>query len=275
MDKNVKSFSINEKIVVGIALLIGFIILAAGGSYVIEPGHRGVKITLGKVEPGFLPEGMGFKMPFASTVVSVSTRQKADPLTAECYSSDLQQISAELKVLYRIPEQSVVRIYTEYSGDAFESLVAPRVQEAIKEITALLSAEGIVKQREEVKTKALASARIKVGNLLVLEDLVIQNIHLSKELEVAIEQKMVQEQEAAKAKFIQQKAEIEASTAIIKAKGEAEAIKVRGQAMRENPSLVHLQIVEKWDGKAPLVVGGATGSGANILLPLGELKSMR
>jgi prohibitin 2 len=100
---------------------------------------------------------------------------------------------------------------------------------------------------------------------------VIQDVSLSKELESAIEAKMVQEQEAAKAKFIQQKAEIEANTAIIKAKGEAEAIRVRGRALQESPGLVQLQIVEKWNGISPLVVGGGQGSqGANILLPIGS-----
>jgi len=100
---------------------------------------------------------------------------------------------------------------------------------------------------------------------------VLENITLSKELEAAIESKMVQEQEAAKARFTQQKTQIEADTAIIRAKGEAEAIRVRAEAIRDNPGLIQLQIVEKWDGKAPLVIGGSAegGNGANILLPLG------
>jgi prohibitin 2 len=105
-----------------------------------------------------------------------------------------------------------------------------------------------------------------------VEDIVLENITLSDELEAAIESKMVQEQEAAKARFTQQKAQIEADTAIIKAKGEAEAIRVRAEAIRDNPGLIQLQIVEKWDGRSPLVIGGgseAGGNGANILLPIG------
>jgi prohibitin 2 len=144
--------------------------------------------------------------------------------------------------------------------------VAPRVQEALKEVTAMMSAEQIAKQREVVKTKTLALAREKIGTILTIEDLVIENISLSAELEHAIEQKMVQEQEAAKAKFIQQKAEIEAQTAIVRARGEAESIRIRGEALRETPKFIELQLVEKWDGKSPLVVG--QGSGASLLLPM-------
>ena len=180
----------------------------------------------------------------------------------------------DLQVLYRVPEASVVQIYQGYAGDPFDSLIAPRVQEALKEVTALESAEQIVKNREEIKDKALAGARQKVGSLLVVDDVVIQNIDLSKELETAIEAKMVQEQEAAKAKFTQQKAQIEADTVVIKAKGDAESIRIRGEALKETPAFIDLQIVEKWDGKAPMVFGGGSG-GVNMLLPLADLQKQR
>src|SRR5205823_12807438 len=136
---------------------------------------------------------------------------------------------------------SVVQSYQGYAGDPFDSLVAPRVQEALKEVTAMQSAEQIVKNREEIKNKSLAGAREKVGSLLVIEDIVIQNIDLSKELETAIEAKIVQEQEAAKAKFTQQKAQIEADTAVIKAKGDAESIRIRGEALKLTPAFIELQ----------------------------------
>jgi prohibitin 2 len=207
-------------------------------------------------------------------VQPVLIRQQTRDLPAECYSSDLQQVNIQLRVLFRIPEASVVKIYQDYAGDPFDSLVAPRVQEALTEVTAMQSAEQIVKKREDIKTQALASTREKLNNLLVIEDIVLENITLSKELETAIESKMVQEQEAAKARFTQQKSQIEADTAIIKARGEAEAIRIRGQALQDTPGLIQLQIVEKWDGRSPLVIGGTAGgenSGTNFILPLNTL----
>jgi prohibitin 2 len=183
-------------------------------------------------------------------------RQQTAEELAECYSSDLQQIRVDLRLLYRIPENSVVKIFQDYDGDPFESLVAPRVQEALKEVAALQSAEQIVKNREQIKTRSLEIARRKIGPLIVLEDIVIQNIALTRELEHAIEAKMVQEQEASKSKYFQQRVQIEADTAVIRAKGEAESIVIRGEALKKNPAFVDLQIVERWDGIAPLVIGG-------------------
>jgi prohibitin 2 len=258
---------------IGVAILIFVIIIALStSSYVVQPGDRGVEVTLGKVSPVFKPQGFGFKTPFITTIVPVTIRQQTRDLKAPCYSSDLQQVSMDLRVLYRVPEASVVQIYQGYAGDPFESLIAPRVQEALKEVTAMQSAEQIVKNREDIKDKALAATRTKIGSMLIVEDLVIENIDLSKELENAIEAKMVQEQEAAKAKFTQQKAQIEADTVVIKAKGDAESIRIRGEALKQTPAFIDLQIVEKWDGKAPLYVGGANGGGVNMLLPSVDLK---
>jgi len=258
------------KLIGTVIIILVLVVAASQATYVIEPGTRGVLITLGKVSPAPLVEGFGTKSPFISHVQPVLIRQQTRDLPAECYSSDLQQVNIQLRVLFRIPEASVVKIYQDYAGDPFDSLVAPRVQEALKEVTAMQSAEQIVKKREDIKTQALASTREKLNNLLVIEDIVLENITLSKELETAIESKMVQEQEAAKARFTQQKSQIEADTAIIKAKGEAEAIRIRGEALRDTPGLIQLQIVEKWDGKAPLVIGGGgENTGTNFILPLG------
>jgi len=256
----------------GIAvLLLVVIVLGSTATYIVQPGFRGVEVTLGKVTPEFKAEGFGFKQPFITHLQPVTIRQQTRTMPAECYSSDLQQVKLEVHVLYRIPEQSVVRIFQEYAGDPFDSLIAPRVQEALKEVAAAQSAEMIVKQREQVKLKTLELARQKVGtNFLVIVDVVLYNISLSPELEHAIELKMVQEQEAEKAKFTQTKSQIEADTAIIRARGEADAIGVRGQALRANPDFIRLQIVQNWNGKSPLVVGA--DGGANLLMNIEGLQ---
>ena len=245
------------------------VVAASSATYVVEPGHRGVEVLLGKVSPGFKPEGFGFKLPFVTRIEPQLIRQQTAKMEADCYSSDLQQVKIHVRVLYRVPEASVVAVFRDYSGDPFASLVKPRVAEALNELTALRTAELIVQKREEVKSKALESARRKLGDILTIEDLVLENINLTNALENAIEAKMVQEQEAARARFAQQQAQIEASTVVIKAKGEAESIVLRGKALRENPSVLELQIIEHWDGITPLVVGpGVTGAG--MMLPLGD-----
>jgi prohibitin 2 len=256
-------------LIIGAVVIFILIIAGASASYVVEPGHRGVEVMLGRVSPGFKPEGFGFKLPFVTMIAPQLIRQQTAQMVADCYSSDLQQVKIAVRVLYRVPESSVVTIFRDYAGAAFDALVKPRVAEALNEITARRSAELIVQKREEVKSQALESARRKIGGILVIEDIVLEDINLTHALENAIEAKMVQEQEAARSRFAQQQAQTEASTVVIKAKGEAESIILRGKALQENPSVLELQIIEHWDGVTPLVVGpGVTG--ANMMLPLGD-----
>jgi prohibitin 2 len=80
---------------------------------------------------------------------------------------------------------------------------------------------------------------------------------------------MVAEQEAARARFTQLQTQVEADTAVIRARGEAEAIRIRGEALRLNPAFLRLQIVEKWNGHTPLVIPQpADNSQSGLLLPL-------
>ncbi len=266
---------------IGVGLIIFvLVIFGSQSTYVVEPGNRGVRVTLGKVADLFVPEGLTFKMPLITEIHQVSVRQQTQLLEAECYTSDLQQVVTELRVLYRIPEASVVSLWRNYRSDDgrtpdyFLNLIQPRVVEALKEAAATVSAELIVQQRESIKNATLDSSREKIGktangvDLISLEDIALQGIRLSPELTQAIEQKMTQEQEAEKAKFVQRQAQIEAETAVIKAEGEAEAIRIRGEALRENPAFIDLQIVEKWDGQSPAVVGSGSDEGAQVMIPV-------
>lgn len=255
-------------IVASIAFFLALLILNSA-SYVIEPGSRGLRVTLGKTQEGFLPEGFGFKTPFITSVVRVNVRQRTRGLTADCFSSDLQQVKIDIRVLFRIPEASVVSIYREFAGDPFDSLIAPRVQEAIKEVTALMTAEQIVKNREEIKRKSMTLASQKIGPLLVVEDIVLRDIDLSPELGKAIEAKMVAEQQANQARFTQVQTQTESETAVISAKGEAEAIRVRGEALRQSPAFLRWKIVERWNGRSPMVIPPPSEhNAAGLLLPL-------
>lgn len=59
-----------------------------------------------------------------------------------------------------------------------------------------------------------------------------------------------------------------AESTLLKAKAEAEAIRIKGEALRENPRLVELSAVEKWNGLLPQFVGTGT-------MPLVSLPQMK
>lgn len=257
-------------------MLFAAMSVAGCSCHTVEPGERSVLVDWGKVKEPVLGEGFHTAC-WGCDFNDVSIRTQKKELKVDCFSSDLQQVDMNVAVLFRIPDGKVIDVFRQYHGEPFDVLIAPRAQESIKEATASRSAEHIVKDREKVKTEALNALKAKVGDILVVEDLVIVDIKLSKELSTAIEQKMVQEQEAMKATFLKQKAQVDAETAtarakgeadsaLLKAKAEAEAIRIQGEALRQSPGVVEIRLIEKWNGVSPQIVSG-NNNGISLLLP--------
>lgn len=241
-------------------------IVSLSSCNVVSPGNRGVKVFLGSVQEEVLTEGLHFKCPFLSNIIILPVQQITQQTQAICFSSDLQRIDLNISVLYRIPEENVVKLYQQYKGDPYQMIVEPRIQEAIKQEVSQYVAEEVVKQREKIKQVAIPNIKENLSGLINIIDIVITNVDLSDILEQAIEQKQVKQQEALAKVYELQKAEKEAQIAIATAKGEAESIRLKAEAISKSPEVIQLEIIKKWDGKAPQYV--STNGGGNMLLPM-------
>lgn len=248
-----------------LALFLGFQTF-----HIVPPGHRGISVFLGKVDPSQRPEGLTFKWPFVETIKNFPIMQIKGEGQAESFSSDLQNITMFFTVMYRIPETQVVRLFQQYRGDPYSSLIEPRVQEVIKQVAALSRAEDLVKNRERMKEDIIARLRPAIGDVIQIVDLALTNINLSDQLEQAIEQKVVREQEALAKSFELDKEKKQAEITIVRAEAEAKSVSIKGEALKSSPEVIQLEIAQRWDGKAPLSVSVGTGGGANVLLPIGK-----
>jgi prohibitin 2 len=249
-----------------IAVIIVVLVLLFTTFHIVPPGHRGVAVTLGNVSPQFRNEGLRFKLPI-TRVRDVPIRQQTVGGKTDVFSSDLQNVSVEYNVLYRIPERHVVALFQQYAGDPYQSLVDPRLQETLKQLTATYRAEDLVKNREKLKDETLVKIRQVIQDMVDINDLTITNMMLSKQLEQAIEQKVIREQEALAKKFELDKANKDAEITIVEAKAQAEAVQIKGEALKVAPEVIDFEIAQKWDGKAPTTVVTSSG-GSNVLLPI-------
>lgn len=253
--------------VFGIFTALMLIITAFSSYHIVPPGHRGVVVTQGSVSTEFLTEGFHWKKPFVSEVNDISIRQNTATGKAECFSADLQNITIEYSVLYRVPEGKVVTVFRDYSGDPFNDQVTPKLYESLKQVTALHRAEELVKSRDAVKMAVLDNLKKAVGDLVFIQDITINNLKLSPDLEKAIETKTVREQEAFAKEFELQKAKKDAEITIVTANADAQAIKIKGDAIKQSPQVIGLTIAQKWNGVSPTTVVGAHG-GTSVILPL-------
>jgi prohibitin 2 len=249
-----------------IILVIAFIAITRSCT-IVPPGHRGVSVTLGKVSSNIRGEGLNFKKPFIETVKKISIQQATVEGTAACFSSDLQTVNISYSVLYKLPPEKVVDLYQLYQGDPYIALVEPRLQDVLKQITAKYKAEEVVKKREAIKAEVLGLLTKEVQGMVTVVDVPIKNIDLTDQLEKSIEDKQVQEQQALAKTYELQKAQKEAEITVVNAKAEAEAVKIKGEALKASPEVIQLEIAKKWNGVSPTSVV-VTQGGANILLPL-------
>lgn len=248
------------------ALLL--LICAFGCWHIVPPGHRGIAVTQGKVDPIFRGEGFTWKAPFITSITDVSVKQNTATGKAECFSADLQNITIEYAVLYRVPENKVVTVFRDYSGDPFSDQVTPKLYESLKQVTALHRAEELVKSRDAVKLAVLENLKKAVGDLVFIQDITINNLKLSPDLEKAIETKTVREQEALAKEFELQKAKKDAEITIVGAQADAQAIKIKGEAIKSSPQVIDLELAKKWDGHSPTSLVTGRAGGTSIILPL-------
>ena len=86
----------------------------------------------------------------------------------------------------------------------------------------------------------------------------IIDFSFSEAFNTAIEAKVTAEQLKLKAERDLERIRIEKEQMIAAAQGKAEAIKIEAQALMQNPKVVELRWIEKWDGKVPTYWGQAS-----------------
>ena len=257
-----KRFEFKNTKIVATALIV--ILLAVGllfSSYVvIEPGHTGVVVTMGKVEDNVLQEGFHFKIPFIQDVIKIDNRIVKLEVQTEAFSKDLQTVQTTLAINYRVDTKKSYSIYKNVGADYENVLVVPAVNEVLKAISASYTAEESVTNRVLISDGLVAGLNDKLNEAgLYVTDVNIIDFDFSDAFIQAIEEKQVAQQKLLTAETEKQtaiaKAEAEAKTIVIKAEAEAEANRVLSESITTN--VIEYNKIEKWNGELPQVTGGS------------------
>ncbi len=130
-------------------------------------------------------------------------------------------------------------------------------------------------KREEIQQMTFEKMKKDIESYhLILEQIDIREVYYNSDYETAINQKKLEEQKALTLiEITKQKKELEAQAlidkniAITQAQAEAEALKIKGQSISNNPRIVDLEWINKWDGKLPeYMLGDKNG----VMLQMGK-----
>lgn len=249
--------------VLAVAVIVTIIIL--NPIVIVGAGQRGVVLNAGAVQDKILGEGIHLRIPVYQDVIKINVQTQKYENEAVAYSKDLQTASALIALNYHIDPLVVNKLYQEIGIYYEERIIAPAIQEVMKQITAKYDAQELIAQRTSVKTELKNDMieRLKPYHIIT-DDISIVNFDFSDAYESAIEEKQIAEQNAKKAENDLKRIQVEAQQQIETAKAQAESIRIQAEALKENVGLVDLKAVEKWDGKLPTYMMGDSVPFVNI-----------
>lgn len=252
---------LSKRVVLPVLGAIIVIIILANSLTIVQAGHTGVVLTLGRVEENVLQEGLHAKIPFIQSVAMIDNRITKLEVSTEAFSKDLQTVQTTIAINYRVDTSKSFSIYKNIGRDYESILVVPAVNEVLKAIAAEYTAEESVTNRTLISEGLIVGLNEKLNDIgLYVTDVNIINFDFSDAYITAIEEKQVAQQQLLKA-------ETEKQTQITNAEAEAEALKIRAEAEAEanrilaesiTDTLVEYNKIEKWNGQLPQVTGGAS-----------------
>lgn len=290
-----------KTIIIGCIAGIAVLTAAMNSFTIVQSGHTGVVVVMGKVTGETFSDGMHLKAPFISTVVKMDNQVQKTEVETSAVSKDLQTVSANVAINYHLSAEQSADVYKNIGMGYIDKILAPAIHEATKAVMAKYSAEQLITQRGSVSIEIQTLLTEKTsGYGIIVDELNLTNFDFSAEFNAAIEAKQVAEQNKIKAntekeqrvieaeaaaseKTIAANAEAEARKAIaeaeaeamrVKAEAEAEAMRVKAEAEAEankkiseslNSDVLNNKAIEKWNGKYPDVVAG---DGSNMLISI-------
>jgi regulator of protease activity HflC (stomatin/prohibitin superfamily) len=251
-------------IVVVVALMIFGAFL--GGS-TVQPRYVGVKITMGRVEPGVLQPGFHFVIPFAQRIRQIDVGVQPIEFTdIDAASAEYQSVKLTGTLNYRIRSDNADELIQLIRDDFDDIVIIPALNDYLKQILPTYPVDKVLANRDNIRQQARQRMNENLGRYgIEVTDMYLKNISFSPDYQAAIEKKQTEQQlvladqQTLARKRIQAEQNVadakgRADAAIETARGEAESNNLRASSISQ--ALIDYLAIQKWDGKQPMVVGG-------------------
>ena len=243
-----------KKKIIG-AIIAGVVAITTFSSVtIIDSGNTGVRVDFGKVSNTVLNEGVNFKIPFVSKIVQMNNKIQNVEMSAEGATQDKQSVNYTISINFRLSPEKSAYVYKNVGKNYVETVLTPAIADAVKSNVSGYNAETLLTDRESLASDIQNSLNTYMKEYgIKITKVNVNDIQFSEKYTDAIEEKQILEEGIKKAELEKQKSEVEAETARIKAQGEADANKIKSDSITDQ--ILQQQMIEKWDGKLPVVSG--------------------
>jgi regulator of protease activity HflC (stomatin/prohibitin superfamily) len=253
--------------------------IALAGCGQVHPGHVGIKVNqfgsgagVSDVALGvgtyFTPYGTAiYEYPVYTNTYTYSTSATEGSANDEAFNFQDKNglgLSADIAVSYSVNTQLAPKLFQKYRIDAGGIIAGPlrnAIRNALVNRAAVLGVEEIYGPKKQELLNEVqndVTAYFAPYGLNVEKLFWAGNVRVPEVVLTQINNKIANEQHALAAQAQVATVQAEAQQRIAQAEGEAKAIQVQGDTLRSNPEVLRLRAIEKWDGKLPQVMSGAT-----------------
>lgn len=257
-----------------LGLVVALVVLFSSW-FVVPPANvaftRWLGGTVMQREP--LGPGLHLKVPFMERVDEMQVSQSVYTLTPmEVYTNDNQSVSITVSLIYVVPTRDVYHLLYEVgrSGNIdVDSTVLPVVRNDAQAVFARYNTLTISDKRVQIANAMQEAIANDLRRLFGIEIVNVQltGIQYSKAFTESVEAAMTAKAAAVRAEnqVLQKQyegqqavvlAEAQAKAKIAASEGDAKAIALVSDALRQNPAYIRWYEVSRWDGVLPKYVSG-------------------
>ena len=263
-----------------LAFLLLFIPLACITT--VPTGYTGILTTFGRVEDKTMGAGVHLIAPWQK-IVKLDNRTQKVEITAQAFSSDIQQVDLKMSVNYCIDQATAQNLYKTVGKQYYDTVLYPRILENTKSVFAKYSAEELVSHRQYLSTEIqelLSADAMKYGIQII--NFSVEDIDFTDAFTNAVEakqvaaqnkltaetqqaQKTMEQEQIAKRRIIdanaaaeEAKIQAEADLEVTKIQADAaeyaglkEAARIQAIAKSLTPEVITYYRTLQWDGKLP------------------------
>jgi regulator of protease activity HflC (stomatin/prohibitin superfamily) len=162
-------------------------------------------------------------------------------------TKDGQQVVLDISVVYHPDPDYVWRLHQRVGPSYVNKVLRPQARcIALMVVSQYPVTDVYSGRREEIQDRMAEELRESLKEWdIVLDQLLLRNVQFGEEFQQAIEAKQVAIQEYERMQYVLLTAGKTAEKKVIEAEGEAESLRLRGRALRQNPLALNLEYARK------------------------------
>ena len=265
----------DDDMTINIPIYIGYgiigLVLLFGTFFTVSEGQKALVTTFGRASNHIYSAGLHVKLPIIQHVKRFDVKTIRADYKTQTYTKDIQTATIVVSYSYNLIANDIVQTYKEYGNDWQERILYPNLEQAVKAEVGTWNADTMVANRDKVAEdilKSLQERMIAHNYPVAISNFQMINIDYSSQFEQAIEKKVIAEQAALEEANRTKQVEQTSKQKVVAAKAEAESMRIRANALAQNPKLVSYEAVQKWDGHLPQIMAG------NGSTPILDLRSI-